>query len=373
MTLPTSTMLITGGAGFIGANFVRALLAKDPHANVVVLDSLTYAGNLMNLEGISTERCTFVRGDIRDTSLVCGLLRKHAIRSLVHFAAESHVDRSILGPDLFIETNIVGTHSLLKSARLVWLEEQPGAHRFHHVSTDEVYGSLELRDAPFTEASPVRPSSPYAASKAASDHLVRAYHETFGLDAVITNCTNNYGPYQLPEKLVPLLIVNCLLGERLPVYGDGLHVRDWLHVDDHCNAILLALDRGVAGETYNIGGENERTSLEILRLVVSEIDHAFERDATLTQRYPNCPAAKGKSCAELVAFVRDRPGADRRYALDITKARTELHYNPRAVAGHNFEAAFRDTIRWYLTNDQWWKSVMDGQYREWVALNYDNR
>ncbi|MSR41730.1 MAG: dTDP-glucose 4,6-dehydratase [Phycisphaerales bacterium] len=368
-----SNLLVTGGAGFIGANFVRAHLAHDPTARVVILDALTYAGNLGNLEGIDAERCTFVRGDIRDTPLVCDLLRQHQLRALVHFAAESHVDRSILGPDLFIETNIVGTHSLLKATRLVWLEEEAGAHRFHHVSTDEVYGSLELRDAAFTESSPVRPNSPYAASKAASDHLVRAYHETFGLDAVITNCSNNYGPYQLPEKLVPLLIVNCLLGERLPVYGDGLHVRDWLHVQDHCNAILLALRKGVAGETYNIGGENERTSLEILRLVVSAIDHAFERDASLATKYPQCPAAAGRSCAELVAFVRDRPGADRRYALDITKARRELGYCPHAIAGPKFEAAFRDTVRWYMANDSWWKSVMDGHYREWVALNYNNR
>ncbi len=373
MSLPHLHLLVTGGAGFIGANFARAFLTNDPATRVVILDALTYAGNLANLEGIDEDRCVFVRGDIRDTPLVCDLLRQHSIRALVHFAAESHVDRSILGPDLFVETNIVGTHSLLKAARLVWLEEQPGAHRFHHVSTDEVYGSLELRAPAFSESSPVRPNSPYAASKAASDHLVRAYHETFGLDAVITNCSNNYGPYQLPEKLVPLLIVNCLLGERLPLYGDGLHVRDWLHVQDHCQAIALAMRVGVAGETYNIGGENERTSLEILRLIVSEIDHAFERDPSLSEKYPHCPAATGKSCAELVAFVRDRPGADRRYALDISKARRELGYAPRAAAGPAFESAFRGTVRWYIEHDAWWKSVMDGQYREWVALNYKNR
>ncbi len=368
-----TNLLVTGGAGFIGANFVRAHLESSPTSRVVVLDALTYAGNLANLEGLDANRCDFVRGDIRDTPLVCELLRRHHFRALVHFAAESHVDRSILGPDLFVETNIVGTHSLLKAARLVWIEEEPGAHRFHHVSTDEVYGSLELSAPAFSELSPVRPNSPYAASKAASDHLVRAYHETFGLDAIITNCSNNYGPYQLPEKLVPLLIVNCLLGERLPLYGDGLHVRDWLHVQDHCHAISLALASGTAGETYNIGGENERTSLEILRLIVSEIDHAFEREPLLASKYPNCPSASGRSCAELVAFVRDRPGADRRYALDISKARRELGYAPRAVAGRAFEAAFRETVRWYLTHDAWWKSVIGGQYREWVALNYENR
>ncbi len=347
------TILVTGGAGFIGANFVRHRLATQPGERIVVLDALTYAGNLANLDGCDRSRMDFVRGDIRDQPLVERLLRERSIATIVHFAAESHVDRSISGPDAFIDTNVVGTHALLKAARAVWLSGSGIPHRFHHVSTDEVYGSLGPNDPPFAETNQYQPNSPYSASKAASDHLVRAYHHTFGLDVCTTNCSNNSGPYQFPEKLIPLMIVNCLLGKPLPIYGDGLNVRDWLYVEDHCHAISLALEKGRSGEIYNIGGENERTNLEIVTTLVRAVDAAFARDTSLAERFNGSPAADGGSCASLIKFVADRPGHDRRYAIDPARACATLGYRPMQT----FESGIERTIAWYLANDSWWGSI----------------
>jgi dTDP-glucose 4,6-dehydratase len=312
-------LLVTGGAGFIGANFVHYSLRRHPEDPLVVLDALTYAGNLASLEPARGRRgFTFVQGDIRDGGLVTALLERHGIDTIVHFAAESHVDRSIEGPDAFVETNINGTHSLLKAARNVWVEQGRGtaAARFHHVSTDEVYGSLAPDDAPFTERTPYAPNSPYAASKAGSDHLVRAYHHTYGVPVTASNCSNNYGPYQFPEKLISLMLVNALDGRKLPVYGDGLNVRDWLYVEDHCQAIELVLERGRLGETYNVGGRNEWANIDIVRLLCGIIDEAFAADAELARRFPAARPASGRPTSDLITLVKDRPGHDRRYAID---------------------------------------------------------
>lgn len=367
------SILVTGGAGFIGANFVRHRLGADPSCRITVLDALTYAGNLQNLEGIDEGtgrgRYEFVHGDIRDTALAERLLREHSVDTIVHFAAESHVDRSISGPDAFIDTNVNGTHSLLKAARTIWLAGSGIPHRFHHVSTDEVYGSLGPDDPPFAESNQYQPNSPYSASKAASDHIVRAYHHTFHLDVTTTNCSNNYGPYQFPEKLIPLMLVNCLHGKPLPIYGDGMNVRDWLHVDDHCRGISLALDRGRTGEVYNIGGENERPNIEIVDRITAAVDAAFAADRSLSGLFPSSPAAAGRPCRSLVTFVRDRPGHDRRYAIDPRKARAELGYAPRET----FESGLAKTVAWYLANEKWWRAVMDGSYRGWIEHNYAAR
>jgi dTDP-glucose 4,6-dehydratase len=365
----TSTLLVTGGAGFIGANFVRHRLAEYANEKLVVLDALTYAGNRANLDGCDSTRVEFVHGDIRDTPLVERLLRDHDARTIVHFAAESHVDRSISGPDAFIDANVNGTHSMLKAARSVWLAGSGVAHRFHHVSTDEVYGSLGMHDAPFVETHQYQPNSPYSASKAASDHLVRAYHHTFHLDVTTTNCSNNYGPFQFPEKLIPLMLVNCLFGRPLPIYGDGMNVRDWLHVDDHCRGISLTLEKGRIGEVYNIGGENECPNLEIVQRITSAIDACFASNASLASRFPDSPAAKGAPCWSLVTYVKDRPGHDRRYAIDPAKARTELGYAPVET----FESGLAKTVAWYLANEGWWRAVMDGSYRDWINSNYASR
>src|SRR6202051_3813524 len=351
MTFEPRNVFITGGAGFIGANFVRHWLGNARVGRVVVFDALTYAGNIDNLAGLDKNpRYVFVKGDICDESTVRALLEQHQIDTLVHFAAESHVDRSILGPDDFIRTNIVGTHALLKEAKALWIERKTvPAHRFHHVSTDEVYGSLGPEDPPFHEATPYAPNSPYSASKAASDHLVRAYYETFGLQSVITNCSNNYGPYQFPEKLIPLTIVNILLGKALPVYGDGLQVRDWLHVDDHCAAIALTLERGRPGEVYNIGGNSETTNIEIVRTLCALVDESLSKRADLRAVFPASPAVGGKPAVDLITHVRDRLGHDRRYAIDYSKAQRELGYAPaRDVA-----TGLRATLDWYLANT-WW-------------------
>src|SRR5271170_4237669 len=296
MSFEPRNLLVTGGAGFIGANFVRHWLAKGRAGRVVVFDALTYAGNIENLADLDSDpRYSFIRGDICDESAVQALLQQHQIDTIVHFAAESHVDRSILGPDDFIRTNVVGTHSLLKAAKTLWLDRRGvPAHRFHHVSTDEVYGSLGPDDPPFHEATPYAPNSPYSASKAASDHLVRAYRETYGLDATVTNCSNNYGPYQFPEKLIPLTLINILLGKSLPVYGDGLQVRDWLHVADHCEAISLALARGKSGEVYNIGGNSETTNIEIVRSLCGLVDERLREGADIRAAFPASPAVGGK-------------------------------------------------------------------------------
>ncbi len=356
MSFEPNNVLITGGAGFIGANFVRHWLGKPAGGRVVVLDALTYAGNIDNLAGLERNpRYVFVKGDICDEASVRGLLEQYDIDTVVHFAAESHVDRSILGPDDFIRTNVVGTHSLLKAAKSLWLDRKiVPAHRFHHVSTDEVYGSLGPNDPAFHERTPYAPNSPYSASKASSDHLVRAYHETYGLDTTITNCSNNYGPYHFPEKLIPLTIVNILLGKPLPVYGDGLQVRDWLHVADHCSAIELTLRRGRTGEVYNIGGDGETTNLNIVNTLCTMADSVLADSAELRKSFPASPAARSKRARDLITHVRDRPGHDRRYAIDYSKAAAELGYAP----DRDLSTGLRTTLDWYLINTGWWTALL---------------
>lgn len=363
-----ANLLVTGAAGFIGANFVRYWRDQYPADGIVALDALTYAGNVANLDGVS--RVTFVHGDIRDEALVARLLADHVIDTLVHFAAESHVDRSIQGPDAFIDTNILGTHALLKVARAHWLDNGPARpHRFHHVSTDEVYGTLSATDPAFTEDTAYAPNSPYAASKAASDHLVRAYHHTYGLQVTTSNCSNNYGPYQFPEKLIPLFILNALHGRALPIYGDGQQIRDWLYVEDHCRGIEQVLKKGRVGECYNIGGGEELANLVVIDTLCAAMDQAFADDPALALRFPNAPAAKGQPTASLKTTVADRPGHDRRYAIDETKSRTELGYAP----AYGFADWFAKTLTWYLHNENWWRAIMDGSYREWIAVNYEER
>ncbi len=362
-------LLVTGGAGFIGANFVHHWLTSHDETFVVVLDALTYAGNLASLADVLDDpRLVFVHGDITSEGVAADLLRTHQLNMLVHFAAESHVDRSIHGPDAFVHTNVVGTHELLKAARTVWLVEQavPAPHRFHHVSTDEVFGSLGPDDAPFAETTAYAPNSPYSASKAASDHLVRAYFHTFGLPVTTSNCSNNYGPYHFPEKLIPLLIVNILTGKPLPVYGDGLNVRDWLFVADHARAIDVILERGQPGEVYNVGGKNEWTNIDIVRLVCRLVDDATHADPSLTAKFPLCPAAQGFAADQLIRFVTDRPGHDRRYAIDPTKIEGELGFLPT----ESFETGIARTVAWFLQNEAWWQAVMDGSYRGWIESHY---
>jgi dTDP-glucose 4,6-dehydratase len=368
MSFEPHNVLITGGAGFIGANFVRHWLASSREGRVVVFDALTYAGNIDNLAGLEKDpRYVFVKGDICDETTVGTLLEQHQIDTIVHFAAESHVDRSILGPDDFIRTNIVGTHSLLKVAKTLWLDRKMVAnHRFHHVSTDEVYGSLRPDDEPFHEATRYAPNSPYSASKASSDHLVRAYYETFGLQSTITNCSNNYGPYQFPEKLIPLTIVNILLGKAVPVYGDGLQVRDWLHVEDHCVAIALALERGRPGEVYNVGGDSETTNMEIVRTLCGLVDQALRERADLRAAFPAAPAVGGKRADDLITHVRDRLGHDRRYAINYAKAERELGYAP----ARDLAKGLRATLDWYLSNLDWWKALLGRDYAVWLEKNY---
>ncbi|QFT75977.1 dTDP-glucose 4,6-dehydratase [Erythrobacter sp. THAF29] len=349
-------ILVTGGAGFIGGNFVHYWNRHHPEDRVCVLDALTYAGNRSTLKGASNYE--LVEGDIRDTALVERLLRERGISTIVHFAAESHVDRSISGPDAFIDTNILGTNSLLKAAREVWLDEGSGReHRFHHISTDEVFGSLGPNDPAFSETTPYAPNSPYSASKAASDHLVRAYHHTFGLEVTASNCSNNYGPYQYPEKLIPLFLLNALSGNALPIYGDGMNVRDWLHVEDHCRGIEACLEQGVPGETYNIGGGAELPNMAVIDAICAEVDYAFERIDRLADRFPDAPAARGEKTGSLKTFIADRAGHDRRYAIDETKARRDLGYSPR----HQFGAGLRQTLDWYLDNEAWWRPIIARQ------------
>jgi dTDP-glucose 4,6-dehydratase len=351
-------LLVTGGAGFIGSNFVLSTVAQTGEA-VLNLDKLTYAGNLRNLAALEGDsRHTFVRGDICDRTLVRRLLAEQRPRAIVHFAAESHVDRSIEGPAEFVQSNVVGTFSLLEEARTHWVAlpaVEKAAFRFLHVSTDEVYGSLGADDPAFSEMTPYAPNSPYAASKAASDHLVRAYHHTYGLPALTTNCSNNYGPYQFPEKLIPLVIHNALAGRPLPVYGDGMNVRDWLYVLDHCAAVRLALDKGRPGETYNIGGNGERTNIEVVQQICALLDQAH-------------PPGRG-SHADLIEFVKDRPGHDRRYAIDSAKVRKELGWRPQ----ESFESGIEKTVRWYLANRAWTEDITSGAYRSWVERNYGTR
>ncbi|QKG72312.1 dTDP-glucose 4,6-dehydratase [Erythrobacter mangrovi] len=349
-----ANLLVTGGAGFIGGNFVHYWNTHHPEDRVIVLDVLTYAGNRSTLEG--APNAELVVGDIRDTALVEGLLSERDIDTIVHFAAESHVDRSITGPDAFIDTNILGTNSLLKAARAVWLAGDGIGHRFHHISTDEVFGSLGPNDPAFSETTPYAPNSPYSASKAASDHLVRAYHHTFGLEVTTSNCSNNYGPFQYPEKLIPLFLLNALHGRELPIYGDGMNVRDWLHVEDHCRGIEACLTNGQPGETYNIGGGAELPNMTVVDTICTEVDRAFAEIDGLADRYPDAPAARGEATANLKTFVADRAGHDRRYAIDETKARSELDYVPR----HGFEQGLRQTLQWYLDKEHWWRPLLEG-------------
>lgn len=349
-------ILVTGGAGFIGANFVLDWLATG-HAPLVNLDKLTYAGNLETLKPVAADsRYAFVQGDIGDRDLVRGLLEKHRPSAVVNFAAESHVDRSIHGAGDFIRTNIVGTFELLEAVRGYWRDmprERQANFRFLHVSTDEVYGSLNPADAPFTEQNPHLPNSPYSASKAASDHLVRAWHHTYGLPVLTTNCSNNYGPYQFPEKLVPLVIHNALNGKPLPVYGDGQQVRDWLFVRDHCSAIRCVLENGQVGETYNVGGWNEKANIDVVKTICGILDELR-------------PLNSGRRYAEQIAYVADRPGHDRRYAVDAGKIQRELGWRP----AESFESGIRKTVTWYLDNRDWVESIASGGYRTWVSKQY---
>jgi len=355
----SDTILVTGGAGFIGSNFVLEWLRREA-GTVINLDKLTYAGNLKNLESLAAEsRHIFVQGDISDADLVGALLKSHRPRAVVHLAAESHVDRSIQEPAEFVRTNVQGTLNLLEQTRRFWAELDEGARarfRVLHVSTDEVYGSLGPDGAAFTESSPYAPNSPYAASKAGSDHLVRAYHHTFGLPAVTTNCSNNYGPFQFPEKLIPLVLLNALEGKPLPVYGDGMNVRDWLYVLDHCAGIRCVLENGRPGETYNIGGRSEKTNLSVVTFICEILDELRPDPAIGSRR-------------SLITFVKDRPGHDRRYAIDATKIQNELGWRPQT----SFEQGIRQTIEWYLANMEWVNDVRSGAYHEWMQLNYGGR
>ena len=346
-------ILVTGGAGFIGSNFVLDWLAQSDE-KIVNLDKLTYAGNLQNLSSLTGDsRHLFVQGDIGDIQLVPQLLKRHQPRAIINLAAESHVDRSIHGPEDFIQTNILGTFRLLEAVRTYWNEletQEKQNFRFLHVSTDEVYGSLTLNEPAFTEEHPYQPNSPYSASKASSDHLVRAYHHTYKLPVLTTNCSNNYGPFQFPEKLIPLMIVNALTGKSLPVYGDGQQIRDWLYVTDHCSAIRRVLEAGIPGETYNIGGWNEKPNIDIVKMICD----------LLGETYPN------STFQNLITYVQDRPGHDRRYAIDAKKIERELNWRP----AETFATGIRKTIQWYLNNQQWINNVQTGSYREWIEKNY---
>lgn len=359
MTQLNDTILVTGGAGFIGSNFVLSWM-KGSKPSVVNLDLLSYAGNASNLASIAGNgRYTFVRGDICDRELVGSLLSKHRPRAIVHFAAESHVDRSIVSPEAFVRTNVLGTFCLLDQARLFWAgldQTERMRFRFLHVSTDEVYGTLRSEDPAFCETTAYAPNSPYAASKAGSDHLARAYFHTFGLPVLTTNCSNNYGPYQFPEKLIPLMILNALEGKPLPVYGDGKNVRDWLFVEDHCAAIRCVLENGRPGETYNIGGNSEMANIDVVTTICDLVDEMR-------------PRSGGGSRRELITYVEDRPGHDRRYAIDARKIGRELGWKP----AEKFEGGLRKTVSWYLENSDWVESVRTGAYREWIEKNYGER
>ncbi|WP_028771753.1 dTDP-glucose 4,6-dehydratase [Shewanella waksmanii] len=360
--MESKRLLVTGGAGFIGANFVHYWLKNHPNDKVVVLDALTYAGNISSLKLVeNNDNYEFIHGDICDTELVERTLRVKKLDVIVHFAAESHVDRSISGPDAFIETNIIGTYSLLKAAKKVWIDEPKAdnrsaiSHRFHHVSTDEVYGTLEPNAPAFTEDTAYAPNSPYSASKAASDHLVRAYHHTYGMAVTTSNCSNNYGPYHFPEKLIPLIITNVLQNLPIPIYGDGQQVRDWLYVEDHARGIEKVLDKGIVGENYNIGGHNEWANLDIVKLICAKIDLLFRDKPELQSTYPTALSAIEGESANLITYVEDRAGHDRRYAIDATKTTLELGYKPV----ESFESGIEKTIAWYLENSRWWEEILE--------------
>jgi dTDP-glucose 4,6-dehydratase len=348
-------ILITGGAGFIGSNFVRHWCDHHPYDRIIVLDALTYAGNRQTLADLEAEaRIRFVHGNICDRNLIHTLLTQETVDTIAHFAAESHVDRSILGPDAFVQTNVVGTATLLEAFRQHWLtQQQPTHYRFLHISTDEVYGSLGPHDPAFAETTPYAPNSPYSASKAGSDHLVRAYFHTYGLPVLTTNCSNNYGPYHFPEKLIPLMCINILLGKPLPVYGDGQNIRDWLYVGDHCRALEVVIHHGKPGETYNVGGNNEVKNIDLVHLICDLMDE-------LAPKLPIRPAR------DLISFVKDRPGHDRRYAIDATKIATELNWQPQeTLAG-----GLRQTVQWYLDNPHWWQPLLSEQYKDYYQKIY---
>ena len=354
-------LLVTGAAGFIGSNFVRYWSEKYPDDIICILDALTYAGNKKSLqEQLSQPSCTFVHGSICDQLLLERIFNENQFNKVVHFAAESHVDRSIEDPDAFIQTNIVGTHNLLRVASRHWLDKKITDHLFHHVSTDEVYGSLSTHEPAFQESSRYAPNSPYASSKAASDHLVRAYHHTYGLKTTTSNCSNNYGPYHFPEKLIPLCLVNILHGDPLPIYGDGKQIRDWLYVEDHCRGIDLIMSKGIRGETYNIGGNNEWSNIDVILMLCKIVNEKFKVTPDLFDRFPNSPCSKSIDAETLISFVPDRPGHDYRYAIDATKIEQALGYRPLL----NFEAGLIKTVDWYLDNEDWWKSILDGSYQQ---------
>lgn len=351
------SVLVTGGAGFIGANFVRFVLGQRPDWKVINLDLLTYAGHLESLKGLPEKNYKFIKGDICDQNLVEKIFSEYKIDTVVHFAAESHVDRSIEGPGAFIQTNIVGTYNLLEVARHFWKKDNYAGKRFHHVSTDEVFGMLQKGDPAFREDTPYAPNSPYAASKASSDHLVRSYHHTFRLPVTISNCSNNYGPYQFPEKLIPLIIMNAVRGKPLPIYGDGQQIRDWLYVTDHCEAILTVLENGKVGETYNIGGENQYPNLKIVKQICALLD----------KELPDSPY---KPHENLIEFVKDRPGHDFRYDMNIAKIRKELGWQP----GLTLDEGLARTVKWYLDNTDWIENVTgNNDYSDWIAKNYHKR
>ncbi|WP_109513437.1 dTDP-glucose 4,6-dehydratase [Pseudomonas ovata] len=361
-------ILVTGGAGFIGSNFVLQWCARNGEP-VINLDALTYAGNLANLQSLEgNEQHHFVQGNIGDADLLARLFAEHKPRAVVHFAAESHVDRSITGPEAFVETNVMGTFRLLEAARSHWnglQGEEKAAFRFLHVSTDEVYGTLSATDPAFTETTPYAPNSPYSASKAASDHLVRSYHHTYGMPVLTTNCSNNYGPFHFPEKLIPLMIVNALAGKALPVYGDGQQIRDWLYVEDHCSGIRRVLEAGTLGETYNIGGWNEKANIDIVRTLCALLDEMAPATARKVINQKTGEPVQGY--AELITYVTDRPGHDRRYAIDARKIERELGWKP----AETFDTGIRKTVEWYLANQEWVTGVMDGSYRDWVQKQYE--
>lgn len=351
-------LLVTGGAGFIGSNFILRRTAKGD--SILNLDKLTYSGNLENLASVKgNTNYSFVRGDIGDRALVNKILGEFKPQAIVNFAAETHVDRSVVDPNSFVQSNVVGTTNLLLESLDYWRsleEEKKRLFRFHHISTDEVYGTLGFEDAPFTEETAYSPNSPYSASKASSDHFVRAFHETYGLPTLISNCSNNYGPRQFPEKLIPLMILNAIEGKPLPIYGNGKNIRDWLHVNDHCDAISTILKKAVPGESYNVGGNCEKNNLEVVGAVVKILDK-------------ECPRSDGKSYSEQITFVKDRPGHDLRYAIDASKIKKELRWSP----SFNFDQGIRDTVLWYLNNEEWVRNVKNGSYQDWIKQNYEER
>lgn len=351
-------LLVTGGAGFIGSNFILRRTAKGD--SILNLDKLTYSGNLENLASVKgNTNYSFVRGDIGDRALVNKILGEFKPQAIVNFAAETHVDRSVVDPNSFVQSNVVGTTNLLLESLDYWRsleEEKKRQFRFHHISTDEVYGTLGFEDAPFTEETAYSPNSPYSASKASSDHFVRAFHETYGLPTLISNCSNNYGPRQFPEKLIPLMILNAIEGKPLPIYGNGKNIRDWLHVNDHCDAISTILKKAVPGESYNVGGNCEKNNLEVVGAVVKILDK-------------DCPRSDGKSYSEQITFVKDRPGHDLRYAIDASKIKKELRWSP----SFNFDQGIRDTVLWYLNNEEWVRNVKNGSYQDWIKQNYEER